>query len=47
MTNGNRKRNIRPSICTTEKYLQNHINQQRIVPGNYSYSIQMQPDIRK
>ena len=24
MTNGNRKANIRPSICTTEKYLQNH-----------------------
>ena len=38
MTNGNRKSNIRPSICTTEKYLQNHIHQQRIVPGNYSYS---------
>ena len=29
MTNGNRKCNIRPSICTTEKYLQNHIHQQR------------------
>ena len=38
MTNGNRKSNIRPSICTTEKYLQNHIHHQRIVPGNYSYS---------
>ena len=38
MTNGNRKSNIRPSICTTEKYLRNHIRQQRIVPGNYSYS---------
>ena len=38
MTNGNRKSNIRPSKCTTEKYLQNHIHQQRIVPGNYSYS---------
>ena len=38
MTNGNRKSNIRPSICRTEKYLQNHIHQQRIVPGNYSYS---------
>ena len=38
MTNGNRKSNIRPSICTTEKYLKNHIHQQRIVPGNYSYS---------
>ena len=25
MTNGNRKSNIIPSICTTEKYLQNHI----------------------
>ena len=38
MTNGNRKSNIRPSICTTEKYLQHHIHQRRIVPGNYSYS---------
>ena len=38
MTNGNRKSNIRPSICTTEKYLQYHIHQQHIVPGNYSYS---------
>ena len=38
MTNGNRKSNIRPSICTTEKYLQNQIHQQRIVPGNYSHS---------
>ena len=33
MTNGNRKRDIRPSICTTEKYLQNHIHQQRVVPA--------------
>ena len=38
MTNGNRKSNIRPSISTTEEYLQNHIHQQRIVPVNYSYS---------
>ena len=38
MTNGNRKSNIRPSICATEKYLQNHIHQQSIVPGNQSYS---------
>ena len=39
MTNGNRKSNIRPSsICTTEKYLENHIHQQRIVSGNYCYS---------
>ena len=38
MTNGNRKSNIRPSISTTEKYLRNHIHQQRIVSGNYSYS---------
>ena len=30
--------NIRPSICTTENYLQNHIHQQRIVPANHSYS---------
>ena len=37
MTNGNRKSNIRPSICATEKYLQN-IHQQSIVPGNQSYS---------
>ena len=37
MANRNRKSNIRPSICTTEKYLQNHIHHQRIVPGNYSY----------
>ena len=33
MTNGNRKSNIRPSIYTIENYLQNHIHQQRIVPG--------------
>ena len=38
MTNGNRKSNIRPSICTTGNYLQNHIHQQRIVPGNHFYS---------
>ena len=38
MKNGNRKSNIRPSICKTEKYLQNYIHQQHIVPGNYSYS---------
>ena len=25
MTNGNKKSNIRASICTTEKYLQNRI----------------------
>ena len=37
MTNGNRKSSIRPSICTTEKYLQNQIDQQRIAPGNNSY----------
>ena len=37
MTYGNRKSN-RPSICATEKYLQNRIHQERIVPGNYSYS---------
>ena len=47
MTNGNRKSNIRPSICTTEKYLQNHIHQQRIVPGNYSYSNATQHQKRK
>ena len=38
ITNRNRKSNIRPSIYTTEKYLQNHIHQQRIAPGNHSYS---------
>ena len=38
MTNGNRKSNVRLSICATEKYLQNHIHQQCIVPGSYSYS---------
>ena len=38
MTNGIRKSNIRPPICTTEKYLQNHIHQQGIVPRNYFYS---------
>ena len=38
MTNRNRKSNINPSTYTTEKYLQNHIHRQRIVPGNYSYS---------
>ena len=38
MINGNKKSKIRPSICTTEKYLQNHIHQQRIVPENHSYS---------
>ena len=37
-TKENRKSNIRPSICTTENNLQNHIYQQRIVPGNHSYS---------
>ena len=41
MTNGNSKSNIRPSICTTEKYLQNHIHQQRITP------IRMQPTSEK
>ena len=41
MTNGNWKSNIRPSICTTEKYLENHIHQQRIVP-DYSYATQHQ-----
>ena len=35
MTNGNRKSNIRPLLCTTENYLQNHIHQQCIVPGNH------------
>ena len=38
MTNGNRKSNITPSICATEKYLQNRIHQQRIAPENYSNS---------
>ena len=47
MTNGNRKKIIRPSICTTEKYLQNHIHQQRIVLGNYSYSNATQHQKRK
>ena len=47
LTNGNRKSNIRPSICTTEKYLQNHIHQQRIVPRNYSYSNATQHQKRK
>ena len=47
MQNGNRKRNIRSSICATQKYLQNHIHQQRIVPGNYSYSNATQHQKRK
>ena len=47
MTNGNRKSNIRPEICTTEKYLQNQIQQQRMVPGNYSYSNATQRQKRK
>ena len=47
MTNGNRKKIIRPSICTTEKYLQNHIHQQRIVLGNYPYSNATQHQKRK
>ena len=47
MTNGNRKSNIRSSIFTTEKYLQNHIHQQRTVPGNYSYSNATQHQKRK
>ena len=38
MTNGNRESNIRPSMCTAENYLQNHIHQQLKVPGNHSYS---------
>ena len=38
ITNENWKSNIRLSMCTTEKYLQNHIHQQSIVPENYSYS---------
>ena len=38
MTNGNRKSNIRPSICITQNYLQNHIHQKCIVPRNHSYS---------
>ena len=38
MINLNRKSNIRPSIYTTEIYLQNHIQQKRIVPENHSYS---------
>ena len=47
MTNGNRKSIIRPWLCTTEKYLQNHIHQQRIVPGIYSYSNATQHQKRK
>ena len=47
MTNGNRKTNIKPSICTTKNYLQNHIHQQRIVPGNHSYSNAIQHHNRK
>ena len=46
-TNGNRKSNIRPSICTTENFLQNLIHQQRIVPGNHSYSNETQHQKRK
>ena len=45
MTYGNRKSNIRPSIRTTEKYLQNRIHQERIVQE--ITPIQMQPDITK
>ena len=44
ITNANRKSNIRPSICKTEKYRTTFINNakfQEITP------IQMQPDIRK
>ena len=46
-TNRNRKSNIRLSICTSENYLQNHIHQQRIVPGNHSYSNATQHQRRK
>ena len=45
MRNQNNKRNTlasrksqRPSICTTEKYLQNYISQQRVAPGIASYA---------
>ena len=47
VTNGNRKSNIGPSTCTTEKYLQNHIHQQHIFPGNYSYSTATRHQERK
>ena len=43
--NQNNKRNTftshksqRPSICTTEKYLQNYVPQQRVAPGITSYA---------
>ena len=43
--NQNNKRNTftshksqRPSICTTEKYLQNYVPQQRVAPGMASYA---------
>ena len=42
MTNRNRKSNIRPSICTTENYLQNHMHHMICTT-----LIQMQPDIRE
>ena len=45
MRNQNNKRNTfesckirRPSICTTKKYLQNYILQQRVAPGIASYA---------
>ena len=45
MRNQNNKRNTfafhksrRPSICTTEKYLQNYVPQQRVAPRIISYA---------
>ena len=45
LRNQNNKRNTfvshksrRPSICTTEKYLQNYFPQQRVAPGMASYA---------
>ena len=45
MRNQNNKRNTfafhksrRPSICTTEKYLQNYVLQQRVAPRIVSYA---------
>ena len=47
--NGNRKSNIRPLICASQKYFQNHIHmvQRRIVPGNHSYPNATQHQRRK
>ena len=47
MRNQNNKRNKfashktrKPSICTTKKYLQNYVPQQRMAPGIASYAIE-------